>query len=235
MMNEFELIYQLKQLKEIKPQKDWVVLCKNQILDKEDFSEKFSIISIFQNLFFIKKFKPVYIVSTGIMLLFIGAVSFFLLTGKEKPIEIAETPTKPESTKEIVLALGDLQKEIDQTIISLEEIKEPQRVLETRNVIVPFVQATKEVLAQLEKAELEQNVRTDNKVLAVKQSVENLESAQESTIAKLANNLIQFLKTRTLTETQQEVLKQAEQAYNEGNYHQALIDVMLVQQLIERR
>lgn len=226
-MTDNQLINKIKQLKKIKPQNDWVVLCKSQILKQEEF--KISFFSLFK--------QPAYIFSTAIMLLVIGLVGFFFLDlNREKVIETIEQQDKalPKPSQEIVLALEGLQKEIDKASETLKEIKEPQKVLEARNVVIPFIEATEKVVAELEKLELEENIKTENKILAIRTSIEEFQNTQKLSEARSARYLIDFLKTRTLTESQQEILVKAEQNYAEGNYIEALINAIFVHQIAER-
>jgi hypothetical protein len=219
-MTEKELINKIKQLKQIKPQKDWVVFCKGQILKKED---KSSIISVFQSLF---SAKPLYVVSATAMLLIIVMTGFFVF--KDRTVE-NEALVKPEPApdQEIVLALENLQIEMDKTIKTLKELKKPQQILEARNVIVPTIEMAREIVTEVEKKEINQ----DAKVLAVK--IDELENTLDKSMAVLTKDLIKFLETRTFTEAQQKILEQAKNDYNQGNYHQALINAMLIQQMIK--
>lgn len=234
-MTEKELINQIKELKQIKPQKDWAVLLKAQILEKEKPERK---LIFFRDILRVFQLKPAFATATALML-FAVAIAGFLFFTNEKPAKIAETQTEtqtePKPAEGIILALGELQTQIEQATESLKEIKEPQKVLEARNIVIPFIEATKETIAQIEKLESTQNLKTDNEILATRNSIDKLQSAERLTLARVANDLIQFLKTRTLTESEQEILKNAKQAYSDGNYKQALINAMLVRQLIERR
>lgn len=233
-MTEKELIGKLQELRQIKPQNEWVVFAKAQILTEKEAKRSLAPFGRFSEIFKIFQFKPVFATATAVMLLIVGIAGFFIFTNQEKQVEVAQIPTiVPDSTQEIILALEDLQKEINLATESLKEIKEPHKVLESRNTVVPFVATAREMIAEIEKLELEQNV--DNKILALIKGVEKFDNAQKSAEARTANYLIQRWKTVTLTEAQQEVLKQAEQAYANRDYAQALINVMLVQQLIERK
>lgn len=225
-MTDNQLINKIKQLKkEIKPEKNWVALCKSQILEQEGF--KFPLISVFQNLFQTRRFLPVYTTVAVLMLLIVGIASFFILTEQDRPVEVAQTPA-------IILALEGLQAEVNRATGVLEGLKEPQKVLEARNTVIPTIEMARNLIAEVEKLELEQGIKTDNKILAVKESLEGLESAQKLTEARSAKYLIEFLQTRTLTESQQELLTKAEQNYAEGNYIEALINAIFVQQVAEK-
>ena len=244
-MTDNELIKNLKQLKQIKPNQDWVSFSKNQILGQEEFviteSKNPSIISVFQTLFQ----KPAYATITAVMLLIVGMAGLFYLTEKETPVKIAETPEKIvynepeiEPEKEIILALDGLQKEINKVTEGLKKIEEPQKLLEARNVVVPFIEDAREMIAEAEKLEKDTKINKDKQVLGtvinVNESIDELESTADKMIAIEAKNLIQYLKTRTLTEIQREILEKAKQAYQDGDYNVALINAVFVNQLRER-
>lgn len=222
MTEEREFINKIRGLKQIKPNQDWVVFTKNQILGQEDTVSIFSILqTVFQ--------KPVFVVAATLMLLIAGIAGFFYLT--EKPTEIAEAPTEPE----IILALGDLQKEIEQATEGLRKIEEPQKILDARNVVVPTIEAVREVITETEKLEKDTKINKDKQVLGivinVNESINELENTLDEMTAILAESLIQDLETRTLTQVQQEILEKAKQAHAQGNYTEALVNSLFINQL----
>jgi hypothetical protein len=226
-MTEKELINKIKQLKQIKPQEDWVVFCKRQIFKEED---KVSIISLFHSVKFasqlFNKVKPAYLVSVVLMLLVVVITGFFFFQDKPKVLVQPEL-VEPAPAKEIILALKDLQTEMDGAVEKLRKLKKPQQILEARNIVIPTLETARDLIVEVERTE----AKEESKTLAVR--VDNLENTLKERTAVVAGNLIKFLETRTLTESQQEILNQAKKDYNQGNYHQALINMMLIQQMIE--
>jgi len=241
-MNEKEFINKIKKLKEIKAQREWVILCKDQILGKEKPNV---FLLAFQNLFQVKLLKPVYAVSITVIILTIGIVSFFNIIDREGLIEVVETPAeiKPETTQEIILTLEDLQLEIDNATESLKEIKEPQKVLKARDAVVPFITNTREIISQvekeIEKLELKENDQNKNRILAtiinINESLNNIQNIQHSTEITIIKKLIEDFETKTfLTEDQQELLTKAREAYINKNYEEALRNIILIQEMIGR-
>ena len=227
MLTENQLIQKIQELKQIKPDKDWVVLCKRRILpESSSWQEQLSI--IFGNLprLFLQP-KPVLAVSITLILLVAGLV-FYL---DRDPTEIAQQlPAELEQAKMIVIALEELQTEVNQATKELKKIQEPQRVLEARNVVVPTIEAARNIIVETER--LEQDIRNkQDRILAVKTSIDELESALDEALAIQAKRLIQDLETKTLTETQKQVLEQAKTAYQKGDYNIALINAVFVTQL----
>ena len=227
MLTENQLIQKIQELKQIKPDKDWAVLCKRRILpESSSWQEQLSI--IFGNLprLFLQP-KPVLAVSITLILLVAGLV-FYL---DREPTEIAQQlPAELEQAKMIVIALEELQTEVNQATKELKKIQEPQRVLEARNVVVPTIEAARNIIVETER--LEQDIRNkQDRILAVKTSIDELESALDEALAIQAKRLIQDLETKTLTETQKQVLEQAKTAYQKGDYNIALINAVFVTQL----
>lgn len=227
MLTENQLIQKIQELKQIKPDKDWAVLCKRRILpESPSWQEQLSI--IFGNLprLFLQP-KPVLAVSITLILLVAGLV-FYL---DREPTEIAQQlPAELEQAKMIVIALEELQTEVNQATKELKKIQEPQKVLEARNVVVPTIEAARNIIVETER--LEQDIRNkQDRILAVKTSIDELESALDEALAIQAKRLIQDLETKTLTETQKQVLEQAKTAYQKGDYNIALINAVFVTQL----
>lgn len=238
MLTENQLIQKIQELKQIKPDKDWAVLCKRRILPEssswqEQLSLKFLFNEfkrtlVFGNLprLFLQP-KPVLAVSITLILLVAGLV-FYL---DREPTEIAQQlPAELEQAKMIVIALEELQTEVNQATKELKKIQEPQRVLEARNVVVPTIEAARNIIVETER--LEQDIgNKQDRILAVKTSIDELESALDEALAIQAKRLIQDLETKTLTETQKQVLEQAKTAYQKGDYNIALINAVFVTQL----
>jgi hypothetical protein len=227
-MNEKELINKIKQLKEIKPEKSWVIFCREQISKQKDqipFVSLFHPVKFALQLF--NRVKPAYVISTVVILLIVSITGFFFL--KDRPIEnqilVELEPTSAK--KEIVVALEDLQVEMDRTIKVLKEMKKPQEILKARNIILPTLETTKNLVFKMEEIEVKKEVM----VLTTKMN--ELENTLNERTAVVVKDLIKFLETRMLTEVQQEILEQARKDYEQGNYHQALINAMLVKQIIK--
>ncbi len=216
-MNENELFNKIKELKQIKPNQSWVVLTKNQILGGEPSYRGRASVALFA-FDFLR--KPGFAVVAAVLLLFAGLAGFFYLT--ERPNEMAEVPAETEQAKMIVLALEELQTEVNQATEALKKIKEPQKVLEARNVVIPTIEAVRNVIAE---------APAEAQVLAMK--INKMESALDEMTAIQAKSLIQDLETRTLTDIQNNILEKAKQAYEQGNYTEALINGLFVSQLIQ--
>ena len=239
MMNDNQLIAKIKQLKQIKPKEKWALLAKNQILEQEQELPE-PVLKTELTSFFAFFRKPAFAFTAAITLvvLLIGAIAgFFYLGEGEQPAEIVKTPAELEQLAEaeqaqaIVLALEQVQLEIVQATEFLKKIEEPQKILEARNAVVPTIEAVREVIVEAEKLEQQDTRTKDNQVLAVKSDIDELENALDEIIAIQAKALIQDFETRTLTEVQNKILEKAKQAYNKGNYTEALVNCLFINQL----
>ena len=244
-MTENELIKNLKQLKQIKPNQDWVSFSKSQILGQPPTT--FREVSLLSILFSPKKWwgvKPAYATIT-LLILLVVAVFGFVLTKEEMPVKIAEVietenlekiVIKTEEQKQIILVLEKLQTEMTQVTEEIKKIEGPQQALEVRNDIIPKLNAARNTLTEIEKIKLEENkddILTPN-VLATINIINETEEALNNRNKEIAGQLIKDLETRTLTKVQQEILEKAKQAYQDGDYNVALINAMFVSQLRER-
>lgn len=237
-MEDNQLIAKIKQLKQIKPKEKWALLAKNQILGQEQELPE-PVLKTELTSFFAFFRKPAFAFTAAITLvmLLIGAIAgFFYLGEGEQPAEIVKTPAELEQLAEaeqaqaIVLALEQVQSEIVQATEFLKKIEEPQKILEARNVVVPTIEAVREVIVEAEK--LEPGIEDqENQILAVKTDIDKLENTLDEMTAIQASRLIQYWETRTLTEIQKQVLEQAKMDYQNGYYNIALINAIFVSQL----
>lgn len=238
MMNEKELIGKIRELRQIKPRKDWVVLTKNQILGQEPRLEIFPF------------FKPVY---AGLFL-FIFLIGLFELsqnalpgdflypikriTEKTQAIFVSEEK-KPEITLELTqkrleelakvaqankvenlaLAINEFQKSASQAAKDLSKIEPTKK---DPKEIKKFVERTKEIENKAKEIEslgivigeegLEQleEARTKLELQAIVQILKDI-------ISDLENNL----KMGALTKEKEEMLNKIKELVNEGKYWEA--------------
>lgn len=239
-MTEKDLIKKIRELKQIQPKKDWVVLTKSQIFGKQ--REQFSLV---ESLRLILYYKPAYAGVLAILILF-GLFGFsqnslpgdllyplkkiteksqaVFVSEDEKPkyqLEIAnkrlEELNKVATTnqvKNLASAIEEYQISVSRAAEDLKKIKEPEKA--------------KEVVIEIKKLEaIKQKVE---KVLATKidaDGEENGDSIQEL-YKTPAEVLIQDSEKRTLSEENQEILKEAKELYQAGSYSAALEKILLI-------
>ena len=222
-MTQDQLIKNLKQLKQIKPNQDWVAFNKTQILGQEE--------KTFENFFSVLWRKPAYATIATAMLLVVGIVGFLLVETTEKvvvyePAELAE----PKPEKEAIVALGYLQKEIDLVTEGIEKIgniDDLEKLLVVNDTVMSITQAVEGVNVEIEKLEIiEEN--KENKILALRLSADKLVNTTHKMTATEVAQLIKDLETRTLTEAEQDDLEQAKIAYQNGVYNTALTYIIQI-------
>jgi len=223
---EKELIGKIRELRQIKPRKDWVVLTKSQILGQEPkilffpffkpvlatvtaFGILFGVFSLAQNslpgdfLYSIKK-----ITEKG-QAVFVSeeekpAFQFELANKRlEELTEIAQT----NQVKKLPPAISEFQANMSEVAKSLAKVKG---------------QDVEKIVAQTQK--LEENKKKVEEVLATRIETKEYDNA----IAQLVEGQIEELESQTLTEGQQELLEEAKEDFQAGNYNQALEKILIL-------
>ena len=228
MMEEKELIGKIRGLRQIRPNRDWVSLTKSQILGEE---KKYT--SLF--LFPVLKLRPVYAGLIAVLILF-GLFGFaknslpgdllypikkiaqksqaIFVSEEEKPafqLKLAnqrlEDLTKA-STKNLAPTINEFQANISQAAKSLAKM---DATTSDPVVIKKIVAETKKLEKQKQKVES----------LGVVIEGEGTEEFSQA-LANMVGNLIEDLKTRTLTEEKEKILEEMEKLFEEGKYSEAL-------------
>lgn len=226
-MAEKDLISQLKELKQIKPREEWVVLAKNRILGEE---KKFSLSPLF-----------------GWKLAFAPVISVFIIVGLfgfaqntipgdflfsvKKATESAQvgfsSPTdKPAASLKMAnKRLEDLSRIAEANQVrslspTIEEFK--ANISEaTKQLAELDINATGELIKEARK--LEENKQKVESVLgAVVGETGELESALAQLEKRTADYLIADLEARTLVEGDQKLLIEAKELFAAGDYSSSL-------------
>lgn len=239
-MTEKELINSLKELKEIKPRKDWVVLTKNRILAEEQPEMEPG----FTPLFSAFRYKLALAPLLGVFVV-IGLFGFAQSTipgdfffSFKKITETAQVNLSSVAEKpKVQLQLANKRLE------ELSRIAENNQVRNLGPAIEEFqasvTQAAKD-LASMEagvdnsdSVVLKELVEETRKLSENKEKVESvlgtkvgdmgeLENAMGALEQRTAGYLIADLETRTLSEESQSLLEEAKAEYEEGKYQEAL-------------
>jgi len=247
-LTQKKLIEQLKQLKEIKPNQDWVVLLKSQILTEEKAkklvpvpvastapenpTEKAGTVDILLSLFFPKRLAyalAVFIfVVTGVFGFAIHTVPGDLLFPIKKLAEQSQAALTGQNklTKEVAM----LSKRVNELAQIAKEGK-------TNNIpwAIGEVTATASELAEFIKEESSIDKETLEKIVVSSKtlaSVVGTDLSENQAITNLYQSLakqqIADLEKSTLTETQQEALLEIKDLYEKGNYIEALEKILLI-------
>lgn len=235
MMTEKELIGEIRRLRQIKPNKDWVVLTKNQILGQEEKYSNF--VSIFRVLFS----KPAYASLVFVFLLF----GFFAISQNSLPGEILYPIKKiTEKTQAVFVSENDKPKyTLEIASKRLEELNQ----IAQKNEVKKIAPAIQEFQANLSRAaeNLSKTKNSDvleivSEIKRIKETKENIESSLatvigesemreiDSALLQLIEREIEDLEVTTLTDSQKEIFAKAVENFEAGNYSEALEKIWLL-------
>lgn len=248
-MNEEKLIEKIKQLKEIKPNKDWVFQLKKEIFSQE-VEPKIDWLSVFT---FVPRHKLAFATLTVVFVL-IGVFGFaqnslpgeFLYPVKKvvemAQINLAAKEQKPRlqlelankrladiakiaeanEAKKLAPAVEEFQASVSQAAKNLTEIAKTEIAEPGRTTKI-----SKEVVLEVQKLEEQKQKIEDLGIIVGK--TEELNDA----LAQLVEREIKDLEGRALTESQQELLLEAKETSENGNYSQALETILKASQISE--
>jgi hypothetical protein len=219
MMEEKELISEIRELRKIKPEKKWVFLTKEKILGKEA-------VEIFPF------FKPVY---AGLFLFFI-LIGLFGVSQKSLPGEPLFYIKKISEKIQTKFVSEEEKSKVDLELANkrLEELSKIAEKNDARK-LAPAISETKESVAEVTK-NLVKSKKVDNEIVQKtlelerkKQKVEEVlgtkitEEESENPTMLVAKYLIEDLSKRTLTDEQKQTLEEAKKYFESGNYEKVLI------------
>jgi hypothetical protein len=238
MMTENELIAKIRELRQIKPDKDWVVLTKSQILGEDSVTQH----RVLSNIFF----PPLRLVYTGLVVIFIlfGLFGFaqnslpgdllypikkiveksqaIFVSEKELPkynLEIANKRleelnqiAQTNQAKKLAPAVNEVQASISETAKNLVKSKKIDREIIEKSL------------------ELAKNKERAEKSLGINIGNEETEESLNDFYKTQAEYLINDLKNRTLTEEEKIALEKAEKEFISGNYLEALTIILNLSQ-----
>ncbi|MCK4454186.1 hypothetical protein KAU51_02470 [Candidatus Parcubacteria bacterium] len=253
-MTEKEVIRKIKELQQIKPRKDWVILTKAKILSEPLISEKQASVTIgerFLEAFSIFRFRPFLkpALATAVCFCFlIGVFSFAqnalpgdLLYSVKKISEQAKVSLASETEKPKV-QLELTQKKLDELTKIAEEnrgknlasaVQEVEKVMrETAESLkkVAIVENDGEIAKEIkEKVEaIEKQKETVEEILATKIDSEEYDESINSYYKTLVEREIKELEDRALNSEQEELLKEAKELFDDENYQEALAKILFL-------
>lgn len=245
-MDEKELIRKIKELQDIKPSQNWVVLTRNQILGEAarqtDFAkEKLSVVSVFRLMLQPKVLVP-------ISFAFVAGIFFFSqfsLPGEQLHLvkKISETTqgtfVSEEQKPEFYLSLAEKRAE------ELKKIVENNQVAKLSPAIKEYQETLKKASESLDKEskETNQTIKIAEKVTALQEKTKEIEKSLDiefkemgevkekvlacvkggientkNQLAVLVNGEIASLENSSLNESQQAVLSEIKQMAQQGDY-----------------
>lgn len=238
-MNEKELISKIRQLKEIKPRESWVVFTKNQILGgyykKQTFLQEVKeglgiILRQFQ-------YKPAF----AALVVFGVFISTFGLAQGSLPGDALYPLKKLTEKTQAFLSRKDQSQMVFQVANSrLDDLTTVAQSNLSKN-LAPAIKEYKESVSQVAKNLTQNKGKATKEVLAQVQQLEEKKDKIESlgvkiddgkelddAISQLVGEEIKDLKTRTLSEGQQQTLSDIKADYEKGSFNQALEKILLI-------
>lgn len=217
-MNENELVEKIKILKSIKPDQNWVLNTKTQILG-QSHRESLSMAGITDWL----RGRAFLVLPSVIALLLMGIFAYNNLISLEK------TSQDAEALEAVASNLGLVYSNLLATAVNLEKVQQADKIVKVKDSVDSALKnGQKLVVAARETAAESKKVSPD--VLAAIVDVENaldrVETVYSEKEKQVAENLIQDLENRSLTEEQQALLEQAKEYYVQGMFNEALIKLL---------
>ena len=235
-MNDTELINQLKTLQEIKPNQDWVVSVKTQILGQEA-KQGIVLGNLVPRMFF--QFKPVFVSAMALVVL-IGLFGFSqnslpgdVLYGFKKAGEKGEATffVSEQDLPQYKLEMANKRLEELSRIAKVNQVKKlapaisafQANITEAANNLVKAKDLNmKEVVAEAKK--IEENKKKVESLGIMVGEIKQLDDAMK----QLVEREMKALEDRILSEAQEEILTEVKDSYELGLYSQALEKILLL-------
>jgi len=231
-MEEKELIVKIRELRQIKPNQDWVIFNKRQILTKEPSGE-----FKFLQFFLLRPF------SISLMIIFV-VFGVFGFAQNSLPGDLLYPIKKITEKSQIVFVSEKEKSKIDLELINkrLEELNQ----ITQKNKVKKIAPAINEFQSSISKAakNLIKSKNVDKKIVEeTKRIVETKETIERTlgtniggeeeveNISKVVvERLIKDLEKRTLTESQERIFKEVKNFFENENYSEALIKILELNQ-----
>lgn len=228
-MNETDLIRQIKQLKQIKPRKDWVLSVKTRILGEE--KPKFELFPFF---------RPAY---AGLFLALI-LVALFEFSQSALPGDPLYLLKKSVEKSRAVFVSEEQKTQFgmelaNKRLAELNKIAENNETKKLSSAITEFQANVSEVAKNLANAKIDENFVEQTKNLEDnKEKVETVLGTKidtqeyDNALAGLVESQIKDLEGRSLTEEQATTLDAIKSDFEAKNYAEALIKILSLSQVI---
>ncbi len=221
-MRESQLIKKIKELRQIKPNREWVSLTKKEILEK---GKEAQIVSV--SWFFTPIRKPALIVVPLVLVAAVLGGLFVYLNFLPQSFQLPTVFQFPESPKpsELTASLAELQKGLEKVTIDLESLKkakDPNKALVMAEVIKATAKKGEEIVEQIKSKNSSQSKQVLATLGTLGETYRILEEVANDTQSEIIGSLIEDLEKRTLTAEDEERLLKAKDYYNEGKMEEAI-------------
>jgi len=237
-MSENELIKKIRQLRQIEPRKDWVILTKRELFkqDAPSIRESFSIIDIFSRLFL--NYKPVLATFAFLGVLVFGTGAFAFAKNALPGDSLYSLKRLSENTRTVFVSdSGKTQDQLELTNKRLEELAKIAATNQTQK-LTPALNEVKKSVSEVAKDFKKPNKITKEIVDQTKKIEENRERAEslgviiegteelDNALAQLVEREIKDLEIRSLTEEQQKSLEEVKADFEAESFTAALEKIL---------
>ncbi len=246
-MTEKELIQKLRQIQDIEPREDWVVLAKNRILS-ENQEQKQSFIAQLVSVFEIRPFLKPALVTAFCFCLLLGTFSFsqdslpgdmlysVKRMGEKAKISLASEEEKPRVQMEITqdklnelvqIAEGNKGRNLAPAVEEVEKsVKETAEAIKK----VALAENNSDMFAEVKNKveDIQEKKEIAEEILATKIDTQELEDSVNNYYKVLVERELKDLEGRELSQMQQELADQVKELFEEGNYQEALEKILIL-------
>lgn len=253
-MEEKDLIKKIKSLKNIQPDKDWILACKTNIMGKDEPSEfgffnfdlrkafvlpVFAILAIASVVFanpgnrqalyaYLTSFRKIDIQTSPEEN---NGAERYLVMAEEKIKQLKEIAKEESNEEELAAAIEETADLIRKAADSIPEKAEDPQTTSQYVAKISQIQAQKEEISQILGSDIDLGEKElEEKVLAcLENSIEDAQSEKEKYVKEMVEAQIRDLKqNQGLSEEEKEILAKAEALYAEKQYSAALEALVLM-------
>ncbi len=256
-MQERQLVKQLKELRSVKPNKDWVIFTKEKIFAQAQEEERTRIQPVYQKAaieeaekgkraekrqllgwLFNPLKRPGWVLrpAVAVSLILAGVFSYLYFNSQVEMPYLANIPIKlfnPEKVQleaeMLVVSLGKLKANLGKITASLDNLKYSKYPNEAL-AVTEAVRVTANQGEEIVK-EIKTRARTDqvlSSLIEMENEFKTLSATSSSLQQELLASYIEDLRQRSLSEEDQERLQRAEEYYNEGRETEAMLLIMRI-------
>jgi len=212
-ITEKDLIKKIEILKEIKPERDWLLNTKKEISGVKGSP-------IFGNLLENRAFL---FVPSLVTVLIIAVLLYSNLNNISEPKIVS---LDPEVLEAITTGLRTVEVDVLKVTQNIEKVKEPKQVLEIKEKVDSTIENGERIVFTFKELIKEPDKKPDQVLTTlnkVEEAFDDLEKTYLEKQKELTKQLIEDLEKENLTQEQELILEQAKQYFEQENYSEALI------------
>ncbi len=225
-MDEKQIISQLKDLRKVKPAKDWALLVKKDLLfESMELKEKPATEPFFS--FFA---RPAFVISSALVVGFaiLGTLAYFGLQKNTYNLQafVDKVSFQTQESKAALASLQDVQNKMDEVksvLVSLKTDNDPKKVLTAAEVIKATAKNSQQAIDNIRASNTDLSKQVMASLNKIKDSSLDLEKTSSDLQIEMFKSYLADLKTKTLSPDDQERLKKAEEYFNDGKTDEAII------------